>query len=112
MNTNISAGAAATTQPEASLKYKVRLEVESLEEIKASDKTKLEHKYAIWALIKQNRQHQAAESYENVIKQIDTFDTVRTIIQLLSDFRHTIYAISKTTIDYESISINHYCDID
>ncbi len=52
MNTNISAGAAATTQPEASLKYKVRLEVESLEDIKASDKTKLEHKYAIWALIK------------------------------------------------------------
>ena len=80
MNTNISAGAtgsANASQTAAPLKYKAKLEVETVEELKDSEKTRLEHKYAIWALIKQNRQQQMAESYESVIKQIDTFSTVR-----------------------------------
>ena len=56
-------------------KYEARLKVETLEQIKETDKTQLEHSYTIWALVKQNRQS-VTESYESVIKAVDTFHTV------------------------------------
>ena len=55
MNTTIASN--VETSGQASLPgYEVKLKVESIDMIKESDKTKLEHAYSIWALIKQ-KQH-------------------------------------------------------
>ena len=54
-----------------------RVKVESIEEIKDSDKTRLSRSYTIWVMMKQNKQQQESEEYESVLKPVATFNTVR-----------------------------------
>jgi hypothetical protein len=59
-----------------------RIKVESIEEIKDSEKTKLSRSYTFWILMKkQNQGHSGAEgaehTYDSDLKAVATFNTVR-----------------------------------
>ena len=54
-----------------------RHRIESIEEMKESEKTRLSRAYTIWVMMK-STMHQAAktEQYEEVLKPVATFNTV------------------------------------
>jgi hypothetical protein len=55
-----------------------RIKIESIEEFKDSDKTKLGRSYTIWVSMKHDKQAQQSQldSYESLLKPVASFNTV------------------------------------
>ena len=71
-----------------------RIKVESIDQIKESDKTKLSRAYTFWVIMKKNRppQHVAqnaneAESYESELKAVATVRTVEDFWAIYQHFK-------------------------